>query len=199
MNKIAALITILLIAPVLGAIYGIIHDQITYSISEEYYTKFKFIQFGLEDWGLGENIGTEKSPVIKLIHPRIGAAIVGTLATWWVGLFIGIFLGLIGLIHRTGKEMFYATLKSFILTMIIAFITGIIGLGYGQIVLVNNPPNWILPNNLIESSRFIMVGSMHNFSYLGGLIGFILGIVFTIKQKSTYNSSRQSATLKKSI
>jgi len=51
--------------------YGIIHDQITYSISPEYYTKFKFYQFGLI-----------KSPNDFVHNPRQMAIIVGIMATW---------------------------------------------------------------------------------------------------------------------
>ena len=191
MNKVIALILILIIAPILGGAYGIVHDQITYSISEEYYTKFKFIQFGLQNWGMGQNVGTEKSPEIIFQNPRFGAAIIGTLATWWVGLIIGIFLGLIGLIHRNGKEMLKATSKSIVLTTGIALLTGLIGLLYGKLFLVGNPPNWYLPDNLIERGTFIMVGSMHNFSYLGGLIGLIFGIIFSIRQKRKYKNAIQ--------
>ncbi len=157
MNKFVALILILIIAPILGGIYGILHDQITYSISNEYYTKFKFIQFGLENWGLGQNIGTERNPEILLENPRFGASIVGTLATWWFGMIIGIILGLVGLIHKTGKKMFKITLKAFLLTTRIALLTGIIGLGYGKLFLTENRPNWNLPENLIDYDSFVMV------------------------------------------
>ncbi|MGI9526329.1 MAG: hypothetical protein ACR2MS_04370 [Weeksellaceae bacterium] len=190
-NKTTALLLILIIAPILGGIYGVIHDQITYSISEEYYTKFKFIQFGLENWESGQNIGTGKTPEIILDNPRIGAAIVGILATWWVGLIIGVFLGLIGLIHRNGKEMFIVTAKAIALTTGIALLTGLIGLLYGKVFLVENPPNWFLPDNLIDRGHFIMVGSMHNFSYLGGLIGLIVGIGFSMRQKRKYKNGIQ--------
>ena len=185
MNKFIALILILIIAPILGGIYGIIHDQITYTISEEYYTKFKFIQFGLsqDHWGMGHNIGTEKLPEIELRQPRLGVSIIGVLATWWVGMIIGIILGLVGLIHKNGKDMFMKTIKAFILTTIIALVTGIVGLIYGNLFLTKNRPNWYLPENLIDFDNFIMVGSMHNFSYLGGLIGLIIGIIYSIRQK----------------
>ena len=188
MKKIVAFILILIIAPIIGGIYGIVHDQITYSISEEYYTKFKFVQFGIENFVLGQNIGTGKAPEIILNNPRIGVAIVGFLATWWVGLIIGIFLNLIGLKHRNGKEMFNTTIKAIALTTIIALFTGLIGLIFGKIFLVENSPNWFFPDNLIDRENFIIVGSMHNFSYLGGLIGLIIGIVFSLKQKRKYKS-----------
>ena len=183
MNKLIALILILIIAPILGGVYGVIHDQVTYSISEEYYTKFKFIQFGLENWGLGENIGTILNPEIKLDNPRFGASIIGVLATWWVGMIIGIILGLVGLIHRNGKMMFKTTMKALFITVGVALLTGITGLGYGKLFLIENKPNWYLPETLIDLDSFIMVGSMHNFSYLGGLIGLIIGILYSVKQK----------------
>jgi len=183
MNKLIALILLLIIAPILGGVYGIVHDQSTYTISNEYYSKFKFIQFGLDNWGMGENIGTENIPEIKLNNPRIGAAIVGFLATWWVGMIIGIMLGLIGLIHRNGKEMFKITMRATLITIGIALIVGIIGLIYGKLFLASNPPKWFLPENLINRTNFIMVGSMHNFSYLGGLIGMIVSVTYSIQKK----------------
>ena len=54
--------------------YGILHDQLTYSISPEYYTCFKFGQFHYADFGW---------PV------RWHVATIGFLATWWVGFFAG--------------------------------------------------------------------------------------------------------------
>ncbi|MFV0530270.1 MAG: hypothetical protein ACK5MD_02405 [Flavobacteriales bacterium] len=188
MKKFMVLMLILIIAPILGGIYGIIHDQITYTISNEYYSKFKFIQFGLENWGLGRNIGIETNPEIRLESPRFGASFIGILATWWVGMIIGIILGLIGLIHKNGKEMFVITMKAFLLTTGVALLTGFIGLGYGKLFLTENRPNWDLPENLIDYDNFIMVGSMHNFSYLGGLIGLIIGVIYSVKQSSYFKN-----------
>ncbi len=185
MYKLLILILILIIAPILGAFYGIIHDQITYTISNEYYTKFKFIQFGLNNW-IGENIGTETSPEIQLTNPRLGASIVGIMATWWVGMIIGIVLASIGLIHRNAKEMFKSTMKAFLLTIGIALLFGVIGFCYGYLFLVKNNPNWSFPENLIDIESFIIVGSIHNFSYLGGLVGLVLGIIYSVRQKRKY-------------
>lgn len=183
MKKLAAFILIVLIASILGGVYGVIHDQITYSISQEYYSKFKFIQFGLLEWGMGENIGTGDSPEIKLNNPRFGASIVGFLATWWVGLICGVVLGFVGLIHEDGKKMFRVTMKAFLLTIIVALIVGLIGLLYGKCYLIQDNLNWYLPQNLISRERFIMVGSMHNFSYLGGLLGLLVSVVYSWRKK----------------
>lgn len=157
----------------IGGLYGILHDQLTYSISPEYYTKFKFYQFGLMDLG-NEAI---------FPNPRMEVSIVGFMATWWMGLPIGLILGLVGLIHTDYKRMFTVTMRSIFITMIVAFLTGLAGLAYGKFYLADQGVDWWLPENLIDTENFISVGSMHNFSYLGGLIGLIAGIVYSILQK----------------
>ena len=79
------------------------------------------------------------------------------------------------------------TLKAIIITVMVTFATGLIGLLHGQLFLVNQPKtnyvNWYLPENLIDFNNFIKVGSMHNFSYLGGLIGLIIGVIYILKQR----------------
>jgi hypothetical protein len=79
--------------------------------------------------------------------------------------------------------MFRATIKAIIITVIVAFATGLIGLTYGKLYLADTEVNWWLPENLIDKKNFIAVGSMHNFSYLGGLTGLIAGIIHSIRQK----------------
>ncbi|GAA4047595.1 hypothetical protein GCM10022409_37350 [Hymenobacter glaciei] len=177
MKKILILILIVITASLIGGIYGAIHDQLTYTISPEYYTKFKFIQFELVDKG------QEANPA----SPRVWVAAVGFLATWWMGVPIGLILGLVGLAHTNWQTMFSVTMKAFLVTMAVAFITGIIGLVYGCLVLANEPvesfSNWFIPDNIIDFKGFITVGSMHNFSYAGGVIGLIVGIIYSLGQK----------------
>lgn len=177
MNKLLTLIILVAISCLLAGFYGILHDQLTYTISPEYYTKFKFYQFGLMDRG---------SEAI-FPNPRIEVSAVGLLATWWMGIPIGIVLGLVGLIHKDWRTMFKMTFRAFLVTIAIAFVTGLIGLAYGHIYLAGKPRtefvNWYIPDNLVESESFIQVGSMHNFSYLGGLTGLIGGLVYTIVQR----------------
>jgi hypothetical protein len=173
MKKFLILLLIIGLAPLIGGIYGILNDQLTYTISPEYYTKFKFYQFGLIDLVNGTN-------------PRIGVSEVGFLATWWMGLPIGLILGLVGLIHKNSKQMFYVSLRAILVTVTVAFITGLIGLAYGKLYLVDTGVNWWLPENLIDTKNFITVGSMHNFSYLGGLTGVIAGVIYSVRQKRKY-------------
>lgn len=176
MKRILIFLLLIVISCLLGGIYGILHDQLTYSISTEYYTKFKFLQFGFVDFG--------REAILP--HPRIYVSIVGFLATWWMGLFIGGFLALLAFIHSDTKLMVTITLKSFLITMVVAFLTGLVGLAYGYLVLARRQQyefyDWFIPSNLHDFKSFIAVGSMHNFSYLGGVIGLIAGMIYSISR-----------------
>lgn len=178
MRKFLVLIVIILIAPVIAGLYGILHDQLTYTISPEYYTKFKFYQFGLMDLG-NEAI---------FPNPRLEVSAVGLIATWWMGVPIGVILGFVGLIHSDSKQMFNATISGFLVTVSSAFVTGLTGLAYGKFYLADRGVDWWLPENLIDTKSFIAVGLMHNFSYVGGLIGLIGGVVYSIHKRRKYTA-----------
>jgi hypothetical protein len=171
LKKFLILFLLIGIAIVIAGIYGIIHDQLTCTISPEYYTKFKFQQFRI-------------SPDLPF---RLGVAVVGWNATWWMGIPIGIILGAVGLTHKAPKQMLWITIKAFLITMAVAFLTGLVGLLYGEMVLANKPVSyfdeWFIPENLNDFRNFISVGSMHNFSYIGGLLGALAGVVYSLRRK----------------
>lgn len=173
MRKFLILLLIIGLSPLIGGLYGILHNQLTSTISPEYYTKFKFYQFGLMDLGN------------EAIFPnlRFQVSAVGLMATWWMGLIIGLILGLIGLIHKSGKQMLGITLKAMLITVGIAFVIGLIGLVYGKFYLAKVGVHWWLPENLVDTKNFIAVGSMHNFSYFGGLLGLMAGVIYSVRQK----------------
>jgi hypothetical protein len=184
MKKFVALLIIIFLSCIIGGIYGMMHDFLTYSISNEYYTKFKFIKFGVVfHYDNGE---------IYHDYPLVPVAIVGWKATWWMGLFIGTLLGLVALLLPNWKIMLQTALKAIGITMIIAFITGLLGLAYGWLFLTGKldalkASGWFIPHGLEQPERFIMVGSMHNFSYLGGALGLIAGIVYILRKRLLAN------------
>ncbi len=63
---------------VIAGAYGVLHDQVTYTLGPEYFTRLKFQQFFYLD----------KAQPLRLVVAEIGF-----LATWWVGLFAGWFMG----------------------------------------------------------------------------------------------------------
>ena len=66
------------VGAIIAGCYGVLHDQVTYSIGSEYFTKLKFKQFHFANFGLGD---------------RVFAGCIGFLATWWVGFIVAWFLG----------------------------------------------------------------------------------------------------------
>jgi hypothetical protein len=172
MKKFAVFTSALFISAVSAGLYGIIHDQITYTISPEYFTKFKYSQFGLQpEWFSGH---------------RQTVAVIGFLATWWAGAVIGLVLGSVALIYPDYLTMRKAILRAILLTCCIALSAGFIGFIYGRFYLINQQVDWWLPAGLIDKNNFIVVGSIHNCSYLGGLIGMVIAMVYmVIKRKVT--------------
>ena len=180
MNKALKFSLIVAVAPIIGGLYGIINDQLTYTISPEYYTKFKFIQFGFAD---------SIDEAIRLPNKRLFAAAVGFFATWWMGLIIGVILGLLGLTIHTKKTILAITLKSLLITTSITFLFGLIGLCFGKFYLSKTAVNWWFPDHLDDKANYIIVGSMHNFSYCGSLIGLLISFVYSLNQKESISSN----------
>src|SRR5262245_32181747 len=81
-RRLPTMIGIAMLGAVIAGPYGAVHDQISYAISPEYFTKLKFRQFSYANFGW---------------PPQLFAAEVGFLATWWVGLLAGWFLARAGL------------------------------------------------------------------------------------------------------
>jgi hypothetical protein len=170
MRKFGVLSATLFGSILLAGLYGILHDQITYTLCPEYFTKFKYGQFGLETVWFGGH--------------RQTVTLIGFWATWWTGLFMGLGLGLTGLIYPDYRTMRKTVWKAMLLTLCVAVVMGFIGFIYGQLVLTKTGVGWWLPENLVDQEAFIVVGSIHNFSYLGGLLGLLVGIIYLLRQQS---------------
>jgi len=168
-KKIGILILTIILTPILAGIYGILHDQISYSISPEYFTKFKFAQF--EFGFMAQN------------QPRLTASVVGFFSTWWTGLIIGIILSIIGLTFPNYKTMWKSIKIATIRTLGIALGIGLIGIVVGKLIISEIDGNWIIPDTVTNKKAFLTVGTMHTFSYIGGLIGLIFGVIYQLRLK----------------
>lgn len=158
-------------AAVLAGIYGIIHNQISYTISSEYFTHFKFIQFNVP-WAYS--------------YPRLGAAYVGFLATWWMGILVFIPLGWFGFIFPNTQQMAIQLMRAFLVVAATALSTGLLGLAYAYFQVnstsIHHYVHW-LRDGISHPIPFIRVGFMHNCSYFGGVTGLLAGIVYLLIAK----------------
>lgn len=172
-KKIGILILIIIISTILASIYGFFHNQISYLISSEYFTKFKFQQFHF--YFMGEN------------QPKLTASLIGVLSTWWFGFIIGLINGIIGILQRDFKIMWKTAFRAIIRVLGITIGIGFVGFLVGKFIIPNLNVNWNLPAELIDRKSFLTAGTMHNFSYLGGVIGLIYGIIYQLKIKKRSN------------
>jgi MFS family permease len=169
MKKFFVFVLLVLLAIVLAGLYGAIHNQISYTVSPEYFTKFKFRQFGIEGMNLPD---------------RARASIVGFLASWWMGIPIGLLVGGFGFIHSSHWRMFRITLLSFAVVIAFTLLFGLCGLFYGwwktRNINLANYQGWFIPKDVIDLRHFLCAGYMHNSSYLGGTLAIFVAAVFHV-------------------
>jgi len=154
----------------IAGLYGIAHDQITYSISAEYFTRLKFNQFHWADLGLA---------------PRFFVAEIGFLATWWVGFVGGWFICRVTLPACPPRTAFRLALRGFLIMISCAFAATCVGYLYG-ITQDPQPDNSGLAAlaaslGISQVRDFVRVAYIHNASYLGGLIGLIFALIYTFR------------------
>lgn len=165
MKKTAKLLLIVFISIFLSVIYGITHDLITSKISPEFYTKFTFFNFGiLDDYERPFN----GNWTLALVW-------VGFFSTWWFGLFTGLILGISGIKYSEEKQILNKTFKSILIVIGITILFGIVGYGIAELNPSEIITNYDLPFKIEDKVAFNKVLEIHNYSYLGGIVGLIIG------------------------
>lgn len=172
MRKFVLFVIIIFSSILIASVFGIVHDQITYSIAPEYYTKFKFIQFGLVEYSS-----------VYIDNVRLLVSVVGVMATWWMGLFIGIIYAIILMFFSYSKTLYAIFFKTIAFTFIATITLSFCGYLNWKYHAQYFPCDWYLPDDLIDKASFICVGHIHNYSYMGGELGIAIGIVYLLYQK----------------
>lgn len=170
MKKVGLLILIVFITIILASVYGVLHNQISFSISKEYFTKFKFRQFG--NW------------LLQLPSYRFAVAYIGIMSTWWFGLFVGFIIAVFGCIQTSPKIMWESSMGAIFRSIGITIIFSFLGILIGYFFVSNLEIDWNILKGLTNKKDFLIAGTMHNFSYLGGIIGLVYGIRHQFKVKN---------------
>jgi hypothetical protein len=170
-KQIPAMIRLALLGAVVAGLYGAVHDQISYTISPEYFTKFKFVQFSYANFGWPD---------------RLFAAAVGFLASWWVGLIGGWFVARAGLVQLPASTQRQCTVKAFLIVLMVTAFAGlvaaVIGAGLASWSDLRGWSEFQQTLNLEDLVSFVIVAYLHVGSYLGGLIGLVLAVVYIRKK-----------------
>jgi hypothetical protein len=157
---------------VLAGFYGVLHDQVTYSISHEYFTRLKFSQFRYADFGL---------------PPRVFVAEIGFMATWWVGFIAAWFIARITVPALPRAAAFRHTVRGFLIIFASAFAAALIGYTLSLLHGSDYSAWEDLASTLgiLDLPSFVRVAYIHNASYLGGLMVLFAAIICLRKRKNT--------------
>lgn len=152
-----------------AGLYGILHDQVTYTISPEYFTRMKFDQFRAADFGFPN---------------RVFVAEIGFLATWWVGLIACWFLARIAIpkFARPERQVFRAVAA----IMVVAFLAGALGFFLGPVICAGRP-EWasaLDSMGVVNVRAFYQVAGIHLGSYSGAVVGWIAMMVAFLRRSS---------------
>jgi hypothetical protein len=176
--KIGIFLLFLPAAVIVAGAFGMVHDQISYSVSDEYFTKFKFIQFHLLDPDIPE---------------RIRAAQVGFLASWWMGVPLGLLCGLAGFVQKSPALMRRSLAWSLLIIPGFTLTIALAGLAYGwertETIDVASYKGWFIPPDVTELRNFLSAGYMHNSAYLGAALSipaaWLFHLIFRVRNSKT--------------
>jgi hypothetical protein len=153
-----------LLGGLLGGIYGALHDLITYSISDEYFTRLKFAQFSHIDMGS---------------RPQVFAAQIGFIAAAAVGLAAGWFVARTAVPVWPARVAFRKSMSAFLLMIMTAASAG----AAGDFIGLKTGFGGMLWNDLCASldvsdvPAFLRVALIHTAGYVGALAGLVLAII----------------------
>jgi hypothetical protein len=157
-HEVATALALAVAGTLIAGGFGILHDQVTYTISPEYFTRMKFDQFAAWDSGFPR---------------RVFVSQIGFLASWWVGLIAAWFLA------RVAMPRFSQPVKkvalAFAVIVACAVVLGTIG-GLAGPVLYGSRDGWkesLDAMGVMNQRSFQRVAGIHLGSYAGAFIGWV--------------------------
>ncbi len=158
------------IGAIFAGVYGALHDEVTYSTSQEYFTRLKFSQFRYANFGL---------------PPRVFVAEIGFLATWWVGFLAGWFLARVTVPAFPPAVAFRHTIHGLMIIFGFVLASSILGYVFG-IVHGSDYSAWEHLGStlgIVNLPGFVRVAYIHNAGYLGALMGLVGAVIYVRKQR----------------
>ena len=154
------------VACLFAGIYGAIHNQVSYTVSPEYFHRFKFVQFRVHDFW----------------QNRWGAAIVGWRAAWWTGLLFGPPMVIVALRRCAADHLTRVMSGAFAVAVVVDAICGLDVLCLAAMTIRESMLDEIrMPDGVQSRVAFACAGLMHDASYAGGLLATIAGCLTIIK------------------
>ncbi len=143
-------------ACLMAALYGALHNQISYAVGPDYFHGFKFLQFG---------VGPD-------VPPRLGAALIGVQASWWMGLVVGLPIAALCARAPSGRAMARLFLRCTAIVLTVTLVLGLASLLVPVEMLDGLVP---VPATAQDAQGFARAALMHDTSYLAGILGMLAG------------------------
>jgi len=150
------------LAALSAAIFGALHNQLSYAVGPDYFLSFKFPQFG----------------IAPDIAPRLGEVLVGAQASCWMGAAVALPAFLLGLFTvPTARSYLAAGIGAIGLVIVLATFAALAGLIGGLIAdSTGLLDNVLTPPEGVDPSDFLRAGFMHEAAYVAGGLGALLAI-----------------------
>lgn len=164
-------VQVVLLSILAGALYGIVHDQVTARVCIEYFT-----------------IG--HAPIFATRSPTLLAIGWGIIATWWVSLFLGISLAAAARLGRAPKQSVRELIRPMGMLLlgmgVVALISGLVGYARAKAGAIDP---WVTAN-IQPSQRVAFMADLwaHTASYASGAIGglFLCAYVWLSRHRGTW-------------
>jgi hypothetical protein len=172
LRDLPVMLSVAAIGAVFAGVYGILHDQVTFTISPEYFTKLKFDQFEYADFGFPS---------------RVFVAEIGFLATWWVGFVCAWFLARRFVPRQSRRRSLRQIAVGFAIifacALLLAGVGFVYGLWRGSSADYSSWRPMLDYLDIEDRWAFRRVAYIHNASYLGGVIGLVLALLLIQPQR----------------
>jgi hypothetical protein len=166
LRQLPAMLAIAALGALAASIFGVLNDQVTYTIAPEYFTRLKFKQFAWADLGL---------------PPRIFVAQIGVLASWAVGLAGGWFVARAAAWESIREVRWLLVARAFGIVAMVTLASALIGWTLGQsVVATTDLAPWHVFRDslrLRDLPNFVIVAYIHNATYFGAVLGIIAAII----------------------
>lgn len=175
----AAMLQIVVMAVAAAVTYGVLHDQVTARVCVEYFT-----------------IG--HAPLFDTTDPTLLGLAWGVVATWWVGLILGIPLALVARLGSWPKTPPSALFKPIAVLLgcmgVCALVFGVIGYALassGAVILIGDLAERVPAE---RHDVFLADAWAHVASYLSGLVGGVVVLGYVLGSRHKAARSRPDPT-----
>lgn len=167
-------------ACLIAGTYGALHNQISYSISAEFFDRILFPRLRIPDAWCN----------------RWGASAVGWMSAWWTGLFFGPPMVLITQRRCRPENLSGVLIVAFLVAVVSNMVCELGAVSLATMVITRPmTAHWGIPIGVEDPVAFARAGIMHDASYAGGVLATIAGCVFIIlmtrRSSPTTNSTEQ--------